>query len=69
MRGTYLHAEERNAGEQIDGRLQIHQLLLAGRRKVVAVHGQIDAQRVVQLVEQLDEFLLLRMGTGKEGWT
>jgi len=56
----YLHPEERNAGQQIHGGFEVHQFLLAGRREVIPVHGQVYAQRVVQLVEQLDEFLLLQ---------
>jgi hypothetical protein len=62
---TCLHPEEGDGGEEVDGRLEVHQLLLAGGGEVVAVHGEVDAQRVVQLVQQLDELLLAEVGGGK----
>lgn len=34
-------------------------------RKVVAIHGQVDAQRVLELIEQLDELVLAEIGGGK----
>jgi len=58
--GTYLHSEKRNAGQQIYGRLEVHQFLLAGRREVIPVHGQVYSEGVVQLVEQLYEFFFLQ---------
>lgn len=63
---TCLHPEKRDAGQQVDGRLEVHQFFLAGRREVVPVHGQVYPERVVQLVEQLDEFLFLRTAGKRE---
>lgn len=59
------HPEEGDAGQEVDRRLQVHQLVGARRRKVVPVHRQVYAQGVVQLIQQLDEFLFLRI----ESWS
>lgn len=55
----YLHAEERDGSEQIDGWLEIHEFLLGRGREVVAVHRQINSQRIVQLVQQFDKLFFL----------
>lgn len=56
---VYLHAEECNGSEEVHSRLEIHQFLLRRGREIIAVHGEVDAQRVVQLIQELDEFLFL----------
>lgn len=61
----HFHSKKGDRREQIDGGLQVLQFLGAGGRKVVSVHGQVDSQRVVQLVEQLNEFLLAEVGGGE----
>ena len=53
-----LHPEERDAGEEVDGCLQILKFLRLGGGKVVPIHGQVDPQGVVQGVKQLDELVL-----------
>ena len=63
--GTDLHAEERDAGEQIDDGLEVLHLLGVGGLEVVAVHGDVDAERVVKRVEQSDELLLAKVGGGE----
>ena len=62
---TYFHAEERDAGEQIDGGFEVIQLLGVRRLEVVAVHRDVDAERVVQRVEQSDELVLAKIGGGE----
>lgn len=59
MEIQYLHAEERDGSEQINGWLEIHKFLLGRSREVVAVHGQINSQRIVQLVQQFDKLFFL----------
>ena len=56
---AHLHAEEGDAGEEVDGGLEVLQLLRRRGWEVVAVHAQVDPQRVVQLVQKLDELLFL----------
>lgn len=55
----YLHPKERNASKQVHCRLEVHELLSAGGREVVPVHGEVDPKRVVKLIEQFDEFFFL----------
>ncbi len=57
---THLHAEEGDGGEQVHGGLEVLEARRVRRGERVAVHGQVDAQRVVQLVQQLHELLLLQ---------
>ena len=62
---TNLHAEERDASEQIDCGLEVLQLLRVGGLEVVAVHGEVYAERVVERVEQPDELVLAKVGGGE----
>ena len=56
------HAKEGDTGEEIHGGLEILQTVRTGARKVVPVHGQVDTERVFELVEQLDELLFAKVG-------
>lgn len=55
-----LHTKKCDTGKQIDGWFEIHELVWTRSRKVVAIHGEIYSQWVVELVKKLDEFLFLK---------
>ena len=55
-----LHPEEGDGGEEVHCGLQVLQLLGVAGREVVAVHGQVDPQGVVQRVQQLDKLVFLQ---------
>lgn len=56
----HLHSEERDACEQVYCGLEVLQLFWAGRGEVVAIHGEVDAQRVVKRVQQANKLVLLQ---------
>ena len=55
-----LHPEECDGGEEVHCGLQVLQLLGVAGGEVVAVHGQVDPQGVVQRVQQLDKLVFLQ---------
>ena len=55
-----LHPEEGDGGEEVHRGLQVLQLLGVAGGEVVAVHGQVDPQGVVQRVQQLDKLVFLQ---------
>ena len=55
----YLHAEECDGCEKVDGGLEVLEARGVRRRERVTIDGQVDPQRVVQLIQQLHELLFL----------
>ena len=58
-----LHPEEGDGGEEVHRTLEVLQFLGATGGEVVPVHGEVDTQGVMQLVQQLHELLFLQKGS------
>lgn len=56
---THFHPEESDGGEQVHCGLEVLQLLVGAGGEVVAVHGQVYPEGVVQLVQQLHKLFFL----------